>query len=124
MSIETPSARIIAKANEIKETKDEDGHIIHYRDLKPSDQIELYSMLGTEKGGNFYVYNALSSVYRIVDIDGIAMPPMTSYALLKAALDHAGVKVIQAMYKADTPEDDEEEKTEDEPAKEKTPKKT
>ncbi len=96
----TPSAKIIKKSNEIKTVKDSVGRVIAYKTLKPSDQLEMVSLIGTEKAINPITISMCSAAYRAISIDGIPMFPPESYKDLLENMDLLGDEGLASLYEA------------------------
>jgi hypothetical protein len=96
----TPSAKIIKKSNEIKTCKDSLGRVIAYKSLKPSDQLEMVSIIGTDRALNMIAISMCSASYRASAIDGIPLFSPETYQDLKDNMDTLGDEGLSALYDA------------------------
>lgn len=96
----TPSAKIIKKSNEIKTTKDSLGRVIAYKSLKPSDQLEMVSLIGVDKAINPIAISMCSAAYRATSIDGIPLFSPENYQDLLNTMDQLDDEGLSALYAA------------------------
>lgn len=93
----TPSGRIIAAANQERETTDSLGRKIMYRRLGALDKARLFKAVGPAQSQNGPYVGMAMLAASVTYVDGVPMPFPSTDSVIEAAISRLGDEGIEAV---------------------------
>jgi hypothetical protein len=94
---ETPSARLIAAAQQVAFVHDKIGRILGLRQLTALDRLRLFKVLGAELSLNPAYLGVATLAYSVQVIDDVPVPPPVTEAALEGLVHRLGDAGLSAI---------------------------
>ena len=89
MSVESPSARLVAEANAALSVTDRDGRLIELRQVTALDRLRLFRAVGPMANNAHYLGMAMLAC-AVTAVDGVPIPFPASEQMIEAAVHRLG----------------------------------
>lgn len=97
MADDTPSARIVASAQQTTEIRDAKGRVLKMRALGVLDQVKLLRAIGPAQSGNEPYVMLVQAAASVSEIDGVPQPFPTNERQIDAAVARLGDEGFAAI---------------------------
>lgn len=99
MSVESPSARLVAEANAALSVTDRDGRLIELRRVTALDRLRLFRAVGPMGNNPHYLGMAMLAC-AVTAVDGVPLPFPANEQMIEAAVHRLGDVGIEAVSRA------------------------